>query len=302
MAVINQATKKVILTSENTDLSFIPKIYATSESDMLTDYESTHCKIKRSELSKSSYLATRIAIHEFAYFMLKNGQDFRYNDLDIDTEFKKFCDFDLNNVFKNGAICTRKFYSSIGFKIIKHYFPNKKKRIYYWVKIIEKQIELMLKSRNRTSVTTSRIIGIYQLKEWTALGYAAVIDRCCPFDTILDLNPSSGLKALACARLRKKYIAVYDHRLDTAVQRGFCDRIGLDFEFLTPESKFDTIICDNGLRRFDIQPAKEYLDRAKSVIAYVDFENIKFIKSQKPAPTKIIPMKKFVNTNYLVVW
>lgn len=295
---IKGSAKNIVLTAKNSDLSFIPKLYSTAESDLLSGTESIHCKVLKKDLVDISYLARRVLIHQFAFFMLKNGQDFKHNNTILEKDYKNFFEYDLARVRKNSIIKTKKLYVAPGLKIIEHYFPNHKRRLINWIRIIDKQLTALLKS-NRPSLTTNRILGIYQAKEWSPLGFAAVLERC-PYDSVLDLSPATGLKALACAKLGKKYIALPNEKMKHAIENGFAEYIGLDFEFYDENSNYELIIHDNGFKGFDLTAPLEYLKDKKALLVYVDAPNLKKAMSLKPVALQ--QFKKLFNINYFALY
>lgn len=178
-------------------------------------------------------------------------------------------------------------------KILDHYYniaPITPYRLY----TVGKKL-LNLKRKNiTTSLMRYAVAKKCRVRPCNPLIYLAIFQRL-GIESVLDLHPQFGSKALACILGNIKY---YYRPADT-IPSGMID-IGLDAEIYANQ-KVDFLLSECDMKKFDISDVKYYLPYAKRVIAYAP-SNDKIEIMNRYKPKRLIKLANPFDANYLVVW
>lgn len=191
-------------------------------------------------------------------------------------------------------------------RIVEHYFDIDRSFSIplYWHAIND------VISKKTVQFTTDEIIKrvgwIRNKTIFNPVAYVAILKRFHATDGVIDLHPSMGHKAIACAMAGLKYIAPPCPELDNAFNRGLIQFTGLHYEPLDKQSA-SVLISDNNFRGFDISQTAPYLDRVKHMIAFAkgDDRSEAQAKCKPESVTKVFTTgagKSLRKPNYLFFW
>jgi hypothetical protein len=139
-------------------------------------------------------------------------------------------------------------------------------------------------------------------RAYSPVAYRAIMERLGIKDTVIDLHPDLGHKAIACAMLGIKYICPKTEAFQKAIDLGFVDELGLYHEWLDGQEAH-TIISDNNFHDFKIQEALGLADKAKMLLSYASStERLDVTNKYKPDKTYIIMRSRYRPPGFLMVW
>lgn len=300
--------KSYDITREQAKLDYIPKILLEFENEIGDDeYYPAHVKINREDWDKSSLLAQRVAVHELTRLLCRRGWIWprcpnRILESDRDTIFND----DILRFLKNdnlSAYSVNGEKETFGFRLISHFYGlselgesifNSPRRTYRIVNHVT----------SRTGdINTHRIMkaacyhpqGYWKIKIFDPSVYTLALKLLNVKGPVLDLYPNYGHRAIACAALGLKYFAKPTQEFQEAVDNGFAEFLGLDYEPYGGQD-VDIVLSDDDFRFTDIDIAFEYAKKTKSILHFVQREHRAFQQSLRK-PRRVMPILTRANFN-----
>lgn len=145
-------------------------------------------------------------------------------------------------------------------------------------------------------------INIGGSRAYNPMAYVAIMERSGVKDSVIDLHPDLGHKAIACSILGLKYICPKTPKFEWAVNRGFVSELGLVHEWLD-DQEANTLISDNNFACFELDKALNLSDRCRKLIAFArSEERIKVTKKYKPLRTLVLRRSRYRAPGYVLIW
>lgn len=266
-----------------------------------------HHIIHRSDWIASSVIEQRIAYHRLLKKLMDNK--------DVEDYYPKNQRMPDINALKRDTperyLHNNKFYmypagtniNTPWRRLIEHYFQVTPKL----------DDELLRKALNETIYKKLIDISSYEVRKrasilergsraYNPVAYQAILKRLGAVDSIIDLHPDLGHKAIACALMRMKYICLKTEKFQDAIKRSLVSDLGLNHEWLE-DQKAHTIVSDNNFYGFDIAKAIKIADRAKLLIAFAGNSNRNELSNKfNPSQTHLLVRSRRKPPDYLFVW
>lgn len=290
-----------LLTKEDAVLENVPPTVIEYESE-IDQYYPAHITIRKKDWKNASFLERRLALHEFAWAINRRGWIWpKYPQYVIENELDRLQNSNPAKFMSKGVFTAHPRYGSketAGFRIIEHFFG------------LEELWEAVFKSPRRTvrrlndlcsrkvQVNFHNLIKVacfynadpsWRIKVFDPGMYSWLFHRLGFKGTVLDLYPNYGHRAMACAIAGMKYMTIPTPQFQKAIDEGFADFIGLDYEPYDGRN-VDIVLSDDDFKHTDISKAMEYADKTNHLIHFVE-RNKKGITESKYKPQSIIQVK-----------
>lgn len=291
------------ITKEEAKLEKVPPTVLEYESSMDgTELYPAHVTIRRKEWKKASFLEQRLALHEFTRVINRRGWVWpTYPDKVIEAELERLRNSNQAKFMDKGVFTAHPRYGrreTAGFRIIEHFFGLEP----LWEAVF-KSPKRTMRVMNELSKLNSRInfhnairVACYhnsdpswKIKIYDPGMYTWIFKRLGLKGTVLDLYPNNGHRAIACAVSGLKYTTVPTPQFQKAIDNGFAEFIGLDYEPYDG-GKVDIVLSDDDFRHTNIDKAMEYASRTKRLLHFVERRN-KGAAQAKYKPERIIQVK-----------
>ena len=285
-----------ILEKENSRLTKIPATYLEYEHDLESEeYYPAHITLRKKDWDQASFLEKRLALHEFTRIINRRGWIWpKYPKHIIQQDFDRLRNSNQSKYINNGVftayprIGTREL---AGFRLVEHFFGVAE----LWEEVF-KSPKRTMKIMNQISKTKTRIsfhniirfacVKRSSIKIYDPSVFNWIFKRLGITGTVLDLYPGNGYNAMACALAGLKYMTIPTPKFQTAIDNGFAEFIGLDYEPYD-DRKVDLVLSNNDFKQTDIKEAMEYADKTRNIIHFVDRKN-KNIEMAKYKPSNVL--------------
>ena len=238
-----------------------------------------HFIINRSDWEAATLIERRVAMHRF---ILANREAFRetylYPDELIDECLGRFRAGDYGRFCKDGILLLHdRWVASRVWVLSFSYFELGwgMDRLWHRPRWATRVMNALFKRRNLPLSTESALRLACRnsgVKLINPLGYRAVFEALGlkRGGTVLDLEPDAGSKALACALVGGTYLTAGDAYFRRGAERGFAERVGLNWSEHDGREPVDLVFADNMFREFDPGPVLErYSGVARRIACYV---------------------------------
>ncbi len=269
-----------------------------------------YLEIDRKEFEQASFMEQRLVMQRLLlHMMIMNTKPTRYPDQVIDQDIETLKNTSTSNFTINGGI--NFFPKSIkrdGYwrRVIEHFFviPRTYPRYYLWYAMVSQC------DKHTTPISTISILkraNWMMTRQFNPTAYRAILEQLKVKNGIIDLHPTLGHKALACALMGIKYIAPMCPEIKQALDRNVCGYTGLDYEELDDQTA-DLLVSDNNFEGFDIGRTSEYLGRVSRMIAYAPGKaRLELTSRHNPSGSikifcRAVAASTMKNNDYLLVW
>ena len=158
----------------------------------------------------------------------------------------------------------------------------------------------------RSSDARKRAAWMSGKRIFNPLSYTCILSAL-EVESVIDLHPDIGHKAIACALLGIRYIAPETPKVRYALDRGLAEFSGLRYEPLGDQTA-DLLISDDNFVSFSLPQDKGLLGRCKRMLAFCP-RSSRSESTAKYTPTSTykiftnpITAKTLRDCNYLLVW
>jgi len=269
-----------------------------------------HLAIDMKKYRAGSFIDRRLAAHKFAAMLLRYKPDLElYPERVIREWVPKISGIDPDRMITNEAF---DFYARLPTylpwrQLLWHFFPPD-------LEYHPSDVLSAFERYNPAKTLDTSMINRWLVKRagsvvLNPITYRAILAHVCA-QTIIDLHPELGTKALACGMSGIHYIYKPCPEIEFARERGIERLLGMTMEPLD-DQKADVIVSDANFKKFDITGAARHLGQARTMLAYAPrAERIEL--TEKYNPTKIIKVlsrfsqercRKFIdNPDFLLIW
>lgn len=293
------------VTKDMMTLRKLPEISLEYETELDGTSYPAHIIIKPNQWKKASFLEKRLALHEMTRTINRRGWvplDFPQRILEEDLEKyrwvnpAKYLNGDVFDAFPQIG-------SSPGYSILYHFFGLEE----FWDKFLfspKRVMNVLNKIAESTNdITTREIIRMacvhyskpydLNMRTFDSRVYSIILQRLGIRGAVLDLHPAFGQKAMACALAGVKYLTPPDERFQRAIDAGFADFIGLNYE-VYDGGPVDLIINDKNFGDISLQDALQYASQTKNMLHFVKrTEKSQILGKVKPTRTIKIRAEMF---------
>lgn len=259
-----------------------------------------HICIPRDELYKSTFVEQRIAIHNFVDYLTKRGWIHpKYPQYIIDAEWQKIVNSEGKRFFYEGmfsAYPRQQKEETAGLKLVEHFFgldelwaafKHPKRALRLIDALAKRHVKVSLHNMIRVCSTVLPRHKI--VKVWDPGVYVWIFRHLRQTGTVLDLHPCFGHKAMACAAAGLKYTTIPTPRFQKALDNGFAEFIGLQYEPYCGQP-VDLLINDRDFQGTAFEDADPYISQAKRMLYYVKRAD-RAVKVSAYKPHSVIPVK-----------
>jgi hypothetical protein len=304
---------KRIMTPEDSIITNVPQVryqYGNVYDINFDNQYKSMVMISRKDLNNSTMIELRLALHSIMNHIIQRGwMNPEYPQEILLKDLEELRHFDLSKHYRDKKFVSKptsqailKHYKNIIF----HYFDMSRlwryiRRPIRFRKVLNKLFE------GNEDITYTNIV-----KELTSVcgpkiiipTFYAALFKNLRVKSVLDLSPGYGSKALACSLLNIKYVAKKSHALNKAIDNGFAEFIGLNYEWFdeTTTDKYDLMIAMDAFST-NIDILNEYKKYANHIVAFVRKHNREYLEA-KYKPNSIIPIVIQINgeIDYVFVW
>lgn len=289
------------ITKSEARLDKVPVPYLEYESSIDgSELYPAHITLRKKDWQKASFLERRLALHNFTRVINRRGWIWpKYPDYVIENDLTRLKESNQAKFIKKGVFIAHPIYGKreiAGFRIIEHFFGltelweeifrSPKRTMQMFNKLCEKKMQVNMHNIIRIACHNHPAIKI---KVYDPGVFIWLFRRLGIKGTVLDLYPSNGHHAIACAIAGLKYMAVPNEKFENAINNGFADFLGLDYEPYDGR-KVDLILSNNDFKDVDIDLAMGYADKAKNILHFVSRKH-KSSTQASYTPSKIIQIK-----------
>lgn len=271
--------------NESQQLKKIPSIKSEYESDLDNpDGYPAHVMISSREWNKANFIERRLAIHQFAWLLNRRGWiPPNYPERVIHEDWQKLVSAKQSPYIRNDVFIAHPLrgprVSTFGFKTILHHFGldemakdfTSPKLIIEALNIASEKvgtrINLGLLIRIMSGIERTRKMRVYDPGV-----YRSIFRQLGITGTIYDLHPCHGQMAMACALAGLRYTTNITPEFQKALDAGFADFIGLDFEPYHGQK----VDCVTNIRDFAVTPIQDAMavaSKTKRIIQFVSFRH-----------------------------
>lgn len=291
------------LTKTEAKLDKIPAPYLEYESSIDgSEFYPAHITLRKKDWQKASFLERRLALQNFAWVINRRGWIWpKYPDHVIEADLARLQSGNQIKFMNKGVFIAHPNYGkreTAGFKIIEHFFGMTE----LWDDVFKSPKRTMrmlnILSNKNLQINMHNIIKIAcyynnlstsRVKVYDPGVFSWIFRRFGIRGTVLDLHPNNGHHALACAMAGLKYMTLPNEKFKRAIDNGFADFIGLDYEPYDGR-KVDLVLSNKDFSDTDIESAMEYADKAKNIIHFVNRRQKASVQATHK-PSKIIQIK-----------
>jgi hypothetical protein len=267
------------LDSKEARLESVPEVKFQYDFDLMSCEYPGHLIINAKQFKSASFLEQRVAIHDFAWQICRRGFvwpkhpiNVLENDLEEISKRNKY-------LYKGSLLKVPRTYKRLGspgFKVIEHFFgfremwdgfvSSPKKCVGTINELVKSKVDINTHNLLRFMMRRYRT-PIFEL----GVGmYVELFKKANLKGTVLDIRPGFGFRALACACLGLKYrVLKTEHSLafEKAINEGFADFIGLDFEWYKGQQA-NILMCDDDLKGCDFDIVRPHIEPGRTVVYY----------------------------------
>lgn len=286
------------------DIKKIPQIRTEFEDalDGSISYPA-HVMIPYDEFYKSTFMEQRIALHMLTRVVCRRDWlPLTYPQHVISAEWDKLLNCEARRYYFDGMFSVHPRTASretSGLRIIEHFFGldelasffrSPKRTLASLNYVVKKKLDITMHNMIRATTIISRnLVRCFTMKVWDPGVYYWIFKHLGTKGTVLDLYPQYGHKAMACALAGLKYTAIPNPHFQKALDNGFAEFIGLDYEPYTGQN-IDLLINDNDFKGTELSDASPYISKAKKLLYYVPRDS-RAEMANKYKPQSIIPVK-----------
>lgn len=289
------------------------------ETELLRDDQlGHHLIVSPKQLKTASVVEKMLALHKFICLVVKRGYYGKQPQHLLERDKEKLKSTKEKAVWMRGGITFVRLHSR-GRRILRHYFDYSKshylgKRLSYKDALTIRRTYLVAKKMlfDGRKLTTD---GLYTKisagpRVVSPAGYMTMLQTIGvqPGQTMLDLHPELGSKALACAMLGIKYCTGQDTYFADALKQGFAEFVGLDHHYRQDTEKVDWVLSDFNMTKSDIGFALRHAGYARHLAAFVLTDDPQGLKEKYRAAAMIrlyltptLDDEKRI-PSYLMVW
>lgn len=304
--------KKIISSTSGIYYNMAPIRY---EFGNITDinFENAHpamIMVGRKDIQNLTFIEKRVTLNNYLFKLISRGwMNPTYPIEKLESEWEYLKNYDLSNHTRNGILRS----TPTTFKLFKKY-----KQIPFHFFDMSRLWRIMRKPLRLRSSLNKLFDGIEDVTYTAVLKamlyesgmkipvptlYAAIFKKL-GVQSVLDLTPGYGSKAMACAILGIKYIPKKTHTIEYAIDNGFADFIGLDYEWFDENSntKYDLMVGTDVFSS-GLSIVKKYKHRVNNIMAFVR-KHAKDELEELYKPTYIVPIVMQINgeIDYIFVW
>lgn len=274
----------------------VKRMYSEIMEDEADDKSAYHYVMDREMFNNATMLEKRIAFHRFLQKLYDHIDDhdyYPYHQRMIDIGM-------MRNDKPARYIHNSMFYTyPSGMNIVKPWRRSLEHYLPLYRKPSEKEIYLTLNEccykKEKVPLETAEVRrrALYKYHKSVAynpVSFMAILKSFKTKDSIIDLHPDFGHKAIACAFMGIKYICPRTEIFQSALDKGLADDFGLVHEWLDNQEAH-TLVSDNNYYYLDMDGVSKYVDKCKHLISYCKNEE-RFNGAEKYNPTKIYPIMK----------
>jgi len=284
----------------------VPEVLPEYEYDMAetTSPYAMHLIVSRQELNKATFIERRLALHEFVRQIISmTWEPTKYPESVLLDDKANLMEYDPSTYRVDGGYTVFQKKQGHGKKIITHFFElNEHKMVLRSPRFATILASIMLKKRmpfnttsliriiqSRLTANSSAIINQYiSVSIPDPVVYAVLLEDLRVRGTVFDLTPGFGNRAMACAMLGLKYTTIPTERFSKAMQNGFGEFIGLDYEEYHGQ-KVDFLIYDENFGVPDMEKVQPYLGIAKQLLVFSPRSEVPTLMELQP--TAVINVK-----------
>ncbi len=289
------------VTKEDTKIERVPKIMVEYESSIDgSESYPAHITINRKEWRIASFIERRLALHDMARVINRRGWIWpKYPKRVIEADLSRIKNVNQSKYMHDGMLTAYPASKeSAGFRIIEHFFgleeiwhsmlrsPKRTMKVLNDMSLGTKHVRINF--HNVIRYACFHASNRYKIKVYDPAVYYMVFKQLGFKGTVLDLNPSYGHKAMACAAAGIKYMTIPTPNFQKALDEGFAEFIGLDYEPYDGR-KIDMVLNCNDLKHTNIDDALEYSDRANKILHFAE-RSKKAIIEATYGPSSVIPV------------
>ena len=287
----------------------IPKVYPEYEhqidQNIITDNKiinQPHIIINRSDLDKSSFIESRLVLHEYCrQITQREWLQPTHPNIILNNEIKEISDDRDNRCTLNNMLSV---YSNnkptLGRKIMESFFDlSEYAQIFKSPKYTVRLLNILLKRKdlkfNFHNLLRLYTAGVVKLpsnyttyKMFDPSVYLILYKKLNITNSVLDLNPGYGSKAIAASIDNLKYYTIGDTQFDMAVENGLADFLNLDHHKWDKDN-VDLILLDNNFSLPNISSIKKYIKYGKRLVMYIPLSKKDIFKKQL-SPKSIVPI------------
>jgi hypothetical protein len=296
----------------------VPEVINQYESSLGGNEYPAHIIIPRKQWQEASFIEQRLAVHEFARQIVTRGWIWpSYPDHVITEELQRLQNLNQAKYMLKGGIFNAfppyGIYPPPGRRLLEHFFDiselwdivSSPRWTLVCLNALTKKKKIPYHTHNFFRITTE-VMPQYSKQTPTTQDpglYAILFKRLGIRGRVLDLSPNQGSRALGCALSGLVYSTEQNDKMDTAIDRGFCEFTGLRYE-QHDGSPADLVILDNDLRDCSIQRALSYAKQAKKIMVFVPrSKKNEYIAKYKPASVISIKAKLYRQTpDFYFIW
>lgn len=314
-----------IITKKDAILKKVPKVYPEYETNMSTNIydengiiQSPHIIINRNEFDNASLIEQRMAIHEFCRQITQRKWMWpEHPDHILASEWDSLQNFKPSKYMYDGmfSIFARNGKRpALGRKLIEHFFDiSEFSDVFRSPRLVMKMTNVLAAAESEFNF--HNLLRIFCCGAASLPGdhktfrisdpaaYAVLFQRLGVKGKILDLYPGFGNRAIAAALENLEYYTIPDERFTKALNKGFHDFVGLNYNEWGQE-KVDVLIYDNNFNNPDMSIIKEYTKFAKRMMVFVP-HRLKLEYQTKFKPTSFVKIKTrwFQKApDYIFIW
>jgi hypothetical protein len=283
--------------------------------------QTPHIAINRRELNNATFLERRLAIHEYCRQIIKREWMWpEYPQHIIDQEWEKVKNYRPDKYMEKGLFSAKARIGPVpipGRKLIEHFFDLSDYHDVFRsprnvMRLLDELLELKHLNFNFHNMLKTFSCGHAQrripksyprLKLSDPAVYAVIFKRLGIGNSILDVSPGFGNRAIASALVGLDYFTIPDARFAAAIDRGFHDFIGLKYTEWA-EHKVDWLLYDNNFGVPDMNNIKKLMKYANRMMVFVP-HSYKSAYETKYKPKSIVRIKsKWYQKapDYLFIW
>ena len=285
----------------------VPTVIKQFESGIGENEYPAHIIIPKKEWENAKFIERRLALHEFARQIVIRGWIWPfYPQYVIDRELEKLKNSNISEHLTDGIYYTLQYKKHIpGLRILEHFFGlselyNVLSRPRHAVRYLN-----ILSNRNATFDTHNLfriVMGHTKYKSINSTFYWLLFKNMGIKGRIMDLTPNYGSRALATAMHGGTYVTEPNPLMNHAIDLGFSDFVGLNYEVDDGSGTFDLVILDDDMCADNIERIFEYAGRAKCLMAFVgSWRRAEFQNKYKPRHV-IRVIRRIGSIDYLFVW
>jgi len=296
-------TKSFVITKNNSKIKSPPRIMLEYGSELDSgELYPAHITIHKDAWNNASFLEQRLSVHEFVRIINRRGYiNPKYPEYVLNDEIASLNDIKINKILQNNAFQVYPRNGKVeipGNKIIMHFFGNYK----IWDSILKKPgltircMNELINNKSKLSYHNLVKNSLYftkgtpnRFKMLDLRAYITMFKNLGIKGTVLDLYPNYGHRAIACALLGIKYMANPTEAFQEAIDNGFAEFLGLDYEPYDGR-KVDMVIGDNDFREINICDTLRYAKNTKRILQFVKHTRRKSLQSEFK-PERIIKIQ-----------